>query len=438
MLLFYPGDNNEFFHKLQAFFPTFFKEKPGDLETQRPRSLEHVIMMIRGRTQSCRTLGHLLTATYHQRKVLARQSTIDPDDVAVVMLSPGPNATSPLKCTSHTHFTLINQLHTVFGQLNPAKEDRVLVSTHVSCRSMDFFLPLISHVTVVAIRGYKTCDDLAIKFTMRVIEREKINCLCFGPTMLHEFINYLQTNDTKELFIHWGRVVGYLNQETYKLALNYVPGLIVGYGMLENLAIAQTSMHEYTDKKLEFTGVPTPGTELKVIGESSPIADLNEIGEIAVRSVYNHCPFSKHYLGRLKWKSLAQVDMNGWMVTGDVGYMSGDGHVRVMGRTTDVIIRGGHRYYARSIEEVLTKHPQLEAAVVVGVPDKLYQQKICAVIKAVTDGSANSDEIRSERLKMYCEQRETLVDYFIVGDDEMMNDDKTKLTVIATKRLNLG
>ena len=132
-----------------------------------------------------------------------------------------------------------------------------------------------------------------------------------------------------------------------------------------------------------------------------------------------------------------QVDENGWLRTGDVGLMTGDGHIRVMGLQTDVIIRGEKKYYARVLEDVLLKHPELEGAVVVGVPDKLFGKKICAFI---TPLRSKVGEVKGDKLKIYCEQRGTIVDHILVNEDYTSNEypDKEKLINIAIEKLELA
>ena len=71
------------------------------------------------------------------------------------------------------------------------------------------------------------------------------------------------------------------------------------------------------------------------------------------------------------------------------------------------------------------------------MPDKLFQQKICAFISPSKNSKA-AGEVKVEKLKAYCEQRGTLVDYFIQDDEAAEMDDKEKLLKIAIEKLNLG
>ncbi|SVB78315.1 uncharacterized protein METZ01_LOCUS231169, partial [marine metagenome] len=91
------------------------------------------------------------------------------------------------------------------------------------------------------------------------------------------------------------------------------------------------------------------------------------------------------------------IDSNGWMHTRDLALMDGDGYLRIVGRLTDMIIRGGENIYPREIEEFLYTHPNIEDAQVIGVPSKMYGEEVMAwlKLKAGTDAT-------DEALTAYC------------------------------------
>ncbi|MGC9406782.1 long-chain-fatty-acid--CoA ligase [Streptomyces sp. DZ1-3] len=99
-----------------------------------------------------------------------------------------------------------------------------------------------------------------------------------------------------------------------------------------------------------------------------------ELGEVVVRG---HNVFSG-YLGRPEATAEALVD--GWFRTGDLGTKDDEGFLRIVDRKKDVIIRGGYNVYPREVEEVLMRHPGVAQVAVIGLPDDLHGEEVCAVV----------------------------------------------------------
>jgi long-chain acyl-CoA synthetase len=99
-----------------------------------------------------------------------------------------------------------------------------------------------------------------------------------------------------------------------------------------------------------------------------------ELGEVVIRG---HNVFSG-YLGRPEATAEALVD--GWFRTGDLGTKDDEGFLRIVDRKKDVIIRGGYNVYPREVEEVLMRHPGIAQVAVIGLPDELHGEEVCAVV----------------------------------------------------------
>ncbi|MFJ9815019.1 long-chain fatty acid--CoA ligase [Streptomyces sp. NPDC101151] len=99
-----------------------------------------------------------------------------------------------------------------------------------------------------------------------------------------------------------------------------------------------------------------------------------ELGEVVIRG---HNVFSG-YLGRPEATAEALVD--GWFRTGDLGTKDDEGFLRIVDRKKDIIIRGGYNVYPREVEEVLMRHPEVAQVAVIGLPDELHGEEVCAVV----------------------------------------------------------
>ncbi|MGW6490471.1 long-chain-fatty-acid--CoA ligase [Streptomyces sp. NPDC055056] len=112
-----------------------------------------------------------------------------------------------------------------------------------------------------------------------------------------------------------------------------------------------------------------------------------ELGEVVIRG---HNVFSG-YLGRPEATAEAVVD--GWFRTGDLGTKDDDGFLRIVDRKKDVIIRGGYNIYPREVEEVLMRHPAVAQVAVIGLPDELHGEEVCAVVVRAEGATAGAAEI---------------------------------------------
>jgi long-chain acyl-CoA synthetase len=84
--------------------------------------------------------------------------------------------------------------------------------------------------------------------------------------------------------------------------------------------------------------------------------------------------------------------VDGWFRTGDLGTRDADGFITIVDRKKDLVIRGGFNVYPREVEEALARHPAVRQVAVIGVPDPVHGEEICAVV--VPDpGSVTADEL---------------------------------------------
>ncbi|MNF43798.1 putative sulfoacetate--CoA ligase [compost metagenome] len=93
--------------------------------------------------------------------------------------------------------------------------------------------------------------------------------------------------------------------------------------------------------------------------------------------------------------TMESIDVGRWMHTGDLASMDENGYVCIVGRSKDLIIRGGENVYPRELEEFFFTHPAVADVQVVGIPDRKYGEEIVAWIRFHTDHGATEEELRS-------------------------------------------
>ncbi|WP_433061859.1 long-chain-fatty-acid--CoA ligase [Dactylosporangium sp. CS-033363] len=150
-----------------------------------------------------------------------------------------------------------------------------------------------------------------------------------------------------------------------------------GYGLSETSPTATTNQPHF-GTRAGTVGHAVWGVEVEVarpeIEERIELLPPGELGEIVIRG---HNVFAG-YLNRPADTEQAVVD--GWFRSGDLGTKTEDGFVTIVDRKKDLVIRGGFNVYPREVEEALARHPGVMQVAVIGVPDDVHGEEICAVV----------------------------------------------------------
>ena len=164
-----------------------------------------------------------------------------------------------------------------------------------------------------------------------------------------------------------------------------------GYGMTEmsNLIAALTPEYHVLEGplagKLQSVGRPVPYLDVRVVDSDDRVLPQGEIGEIVARGP----TVMKGYLNRAK--ETEEAMRGGWFHTGDMGRFDQDGLLYVSGRLKDMVITGGENVYPTEVEDVLTAHPAVSQAAIIGVPDDKWGEAVHAVV-ILADGAQADQE----------------------------------------------
>jgi acyl-CoA synthetase (AMP-forming)/AMP-acid ligase II len=141
--------------------------------------------------------------------------------------------------------------------------------------------------------------------------------------------------------------------------------IVHAYGMTEAAMVCVSPATDTEEQQSNTSGRPIPGSEVRI----------SEIGEIELRGA-NLTP---GYVDAAQWEQTLTPD--GWFRTGDRGYLRPDGRIVITGRTKDLIIRKGENIAPDEIENELLAHPLVDEVAVLGQPDELRGEMVCAVVR---------------------------------------------------------
>ena len=222
--------------------------------------------------------------------------------------------------------------------------------------------------------------------TLQAIEAERCTALHGVPTM---FIAMLDDPDFEQYdlsSLRTGIMAGApCPVELMRRVIDdmHMCDITIGYGMTETGPLStQTLTDDPIELRVGTVGRALPHTELKIIDENEQVVPVEEPGELCVRG-YN--------VMRGYWGDSAQ---DRWMHTGDIATMNEAGYVRIVGRSKDMLIRGGENVYPREIEDFLYTNPKIDQVEVVGVPDAKFGEEIAACIRLREGEQATVEEVR--------------------------------------------
>ncbi|HEY3724572.1 MAG TPA: class I adenylate-forming enzyme family protein [Acidimicrobiia bacterium] len=171
------------------------------------------------------------------------------------------------------------------------------------------------------------------------------------------------------------------------------------YGMTEAGPAYIVMPREEVTKRIGSVGKPVGPMELKIVRDDDSPCDPREVGELLTRMPGRQ---REYYKDEAATASTWTED--GWLRSGDLGYLDEDGFLYLVGRKKDLIIRGGNNIYPTDVEAVLLEHPDVQEAAVIGVPHQVLGEDVAAFVVR-RPGHA----LDAEGLLAFCEER--LADY---------------------------
>jgi acyl-CoA synthetase (AMP-forming)/AMP-acid ligase II len=235
---------------------------------------------------------------------------------------------------------------------------------------------------------------------LKELEQYKITCVWLPPSIIEKL---LMTKEIDEVSLKSLKAIVYFGAPgnpklfiDFEKRFPHVKG-ITGWGMTEtappNVILPPDTPKEKRYKK-GILGKPAPWVEIKIVDEKGKALPPNQIGEILIKG---WVVMSGYYKEEELTKEIIK---DGWLYSGDLGYLDEGGYLYITDRKKEVIIVGGLNVYASEVEFILSEHQNIEEVAVIGVADALRGEIIKAVIVSKDGITLDEREIIS-----FCRKR---------------------------------
>jgi len=337
---------------------------------------------------------------------LSPKVQLGPDDVFLINSTSG--TTGLPKCVVHTQ----NRWHYFHQQ---AVANGLLTSD-------DVFLPVIptpfgfglwtTHITPILL-GTTTVllDRFTVAAACAAIEQHKVTVLCCVSTQLTMIMADPVARDydlsSLRVVFTGGEALPY--RPAYEFEKLTGATILQFYGSNEPGLLSGTTVHDSLEHRLRTGGRIVADMAVRLFDGDTDVTDTGR-GQPACRGPAT----SLGYLGGTDHDKLFTAD--GWMRMGDICEIDTDGYLRVTGRTSDFIVRGGKNISAAQVEDIVMTHPAVGLAAAVAMPDPVFGEKVCVYVELIGSATLALDELCTHLLAQNV-SKELLPERLIVVDE---------------------
>ncbi|MFW5924702.1 MAG: class I adenylate-forming enzyme family protein [Myxococcota bacterium] len=223
---------------------------------------------------------------------------------------------------------------------------------------------------------------------LALIEKHRVRAMAGVPTMFVYMLHHPEADryDTSSMERWLVGAAPMPAEQLRQFEAKFGGHMYVGYGLSEacpGVAVEREDL----PRKPGSCGVPIEGVEVKVVDEAGQEVPRGQMGEVIARGEnispgYYEMP-----------EATKETFRQGWLHTGDMGFLDEDGYLFIVERKKDLIIRGGFNIYPKDVEEVLYRHPAVQEAAVVGVPHEMLGEEVCAFVVLGQGKTATAEEL---------------------------------------------
>ncbi len=296
---------------------------------------------------------------------------VGPDEIRALYFTSGTE--SKPKGVLHSYNTLTYPLRVHIRDFNFSSDDVVLVASPAGHATGSVY-GVEFGVLIAAKIVFK--ENWNPEESVELVARERCTVMWGAPTFFADFVN---ASNVAEYTLSSLRVFFSGGAPCPRILVKQVQErigcrLVVAYGSSEGGNVTISRPDDPPEQITATDGNPHPGVELKLVDADRKPLPPGEPGELAYRG-------PNVFLGYLDPEMTARsFDSEGFFYSGDMAVIRPDGYIRIVGRSKEIIIRGGENISPAEIEEVLCHHPKIKAVTLVGLPDERLGQRACAAI----------------------------------------------------------
>ncbi|HZU62637.1 MAG TPA: AMP-binding protein, partial [Novosphingobium sp.] len=305
-------------------------------------------------------------------------AALAPDDISDIIFTSGTTGRPKGALTAHRQVTQIFGDWAVRVDLRAG--DRYLIVNpffHTFGYKAGWVACLLRGATILPMATFDVAE------TVRQIEQNRISFIPGPPTIYQMLLQELEGGARRDFASLRVAVTGAAPVppalvERMRVELG-MQNIVNGYGMTECGCIAMTRQGDDNDTIANTCGYPLPGLEVRCVDGQGQDQPAGTPGELWVRGY----GVMRGYLDDPA-ASAEAVDADGWLHTGDIGTIDAKGYLNITDRLKDMFISGGFNVYPAEVEKLLSAHPAIAMAAVVGVPDARMGEvaKACVVLRA--------------------------------------------------------
>jgi len=326
----------------------------------------------------------------HRNRLAEISASLDPDDAINIQFTSG--TTGLPKGATLSHFNIVNNARHSAKAMALTDRDRLCIPVPLyHCFGMVLgVLACLATGTTMVFPGASFDPEE----TLRTIQDQHCTALHGVPTMFIAQLEHAAFRQYDLSSLRTGIMAGApCPVETMRrvIADMHMAQVTIAYGMTETSPVSfQSDVDDALERRVATVGRILPHLEVKIVDDHGRIVPLGQQGELCTRGY-------SVMLGY--WEdpgaTSAAVDAAGWMHSGDLATLDGDGYCNIVGRVKDMLIRGGENVFPREIEEFLYRHPKVMEAQAFGVPDARLGEEICVWIVLKAGTVATEEEIRN-------------------------------------------
>lgn len=384
--------SSDYIAMLQDVVPELKGARPGALHAAKLPHLRHVIRLGADKTHGMLNFDDVSnSADEADLAQLARiEATLQFDDAVNIQFTSG--TTGAPKGATLTHHNILNNGFFIGEAMRLTEHDKLCIPVPLyHCFGMVLGnLACVTHGAAMVYPG----ESFEPKAVLETVQAEHCTGLHGVPTMFIAILDHPEFGNYDLSSLRTGIMAGspcpaeVMNRVIGKMHMNEIT---IAYGMTETSPVSfQSSVGDPVALRVSTIGRVHPHLEVKIVDGAGRIVPRGQKGELLTRGY-------SVMLGY--WdddeRTREAIDPARWMHTGDLAVIDEQGFASIVGRSKDMVIRGGENIYPREVEEFLYRHPKVLDVQCVGVPDPKYGEELCACIMLRPGMHADADEIRA-------------------------------------------